>query len=549
MAQPAFHTIITDQPSFGSQISEAAGLSDGGFVAVGSSLMQADEPLSPIRAVMAARYDVEGTIIWARAYPEPRFSEDNSARTVQLALVGDTVYLLVAEEPTPGSRINLLLRRIDPDTGEELYRLPLGPGDPLSVFGLPKDFAVVDDAAVVVRESRGGFRPDADHAVQVFGLDDGLLRAEIVKPAGYDDEATAWPAAGLVVVDNAPRQLAVAATGDTTSLALGDVPHPESDVLMFLANGKRAVYVAGGQRDTAAFVLATAYGGNVTTTIRSLPPELDARLVLDLTAWGPDSFAVTVYGTRARYIADVHVFSMDGNYGRLLPGVADVVHHYIDGPKHGFLREQPAAPKQRRLLYRSFFSSDPLGVVDYVSGDTLALPPRIASPDPALLDNLTAVTFTTAGELLGIKVTGEATGDWFKFDDRGVEIPLSPRKSLAPLQFFSPRLTTFGNGRGYAVHNYGEWDFLTRGAVVDERLDQRDLLQLAPGRASIVGAAPHPDGGIVYALKQTDTLLLKHVSSGGVVRDYATFPPNTFGGGNPFVGGFAVGPRGEVALV
>ncbi len=548
-AQPAFETIITDQPSFESSIEEAAGLSDGGFVVAGRTLIQTDDPLAPSRAVMVARHDIEGDVVWAKAYPEPELLRDYYGKTVQLALVGDTIYVLAVSHAAPDGSIQVSVRRVDVQTGAEVYRRRLKPGRAAVTHRSVRAFAVIDDAAVVVREPRDELHPYTDFVVEVFGLVDGSLRAEVLKPASYDDEATAWPAAGVVVIDPA-RQLTIDAAGDTTSLPYKGARAPNQDVLMFLASGSRAVYPLLDTSNRPSLAFATVDGGVVTTSVKPLPQEFVNRTIHDLTAWGPDSIAMTV-GSQVRSIPpNVYIFGMDGSFGRVLPGKTYFFyHHNIDGPKHAVLREQVAAPRQRRVLARWFWEPDPLGVLDYTSGDTLALPIALSRVDPDFFDNLTATTLLESGDLLSVKVTGEALGDWFKFDNRGSEIPLAPRPSLAPEQFFSPQIIAFGDGKGYAVHNLGSYDFRSRVGLVDEDLVGEEVLYLSEGFASIAAAAPHPDGGIVYVLKQRDTFLLTHVSSAGVVRGYATFPPSAYGGGNPFLSDFAVGPSGEVALV
>ena len=63
LAQSTFATIITDQPDFESQYTEAAGLPDGGRVAAGYGLLITSDPLAPTQAVLVERRAMDGTLL------------------------------------------------------------------------------------------------------------------------------------------------------------------------------------------------------------------------------------------------------------------------------------------------------------------------------------------------------------------------------------------------------------------------------------------------------------------------------------------------------
>ena len=371
------------------------------------------------------------------------------AKPVQLTLVDSTIYILSTIAPSSDTVLAFTLRRINARTGNEVSHTLLNTSRPVDTLSYASAFAVLENAVVISREAKYFYSPNATNVVQVFGLN-GQFRREFRKPYGFDDDATAWPAARAVVVDG-KRQLFVRSDGDTFSLRQGNVYHPEPDVLMWLVNGNRAVFPTAYhdslpmsllvvERDLGAFFIWT----------RPLPPGLNAHVIFDFTAWGPDSFAVTL-SARDGFPQGVHVFSMNGVYGRELPGQASLGHHFLDGPKHAFLREHPLAPKQRRLLYRHFWMDDLLGVVDYITEDTLALPQPLSATDPDLFDDLSSFVIVGRDSIVSLETAVIGMARWVVFDNQGDTLPVPAAIATPQVRITGSQLVTLGDGAAYVV--------------------------------------------------------------------------------------------------
>ncbi len=557
-AQVTFETIITDQPSFSGDIVEAKGLPDGGLVAVGSGLTRIAGQALPVSAVTLTRYDRRGAVVWVRTYPTPKLlpyyhydlvrSATVYVDRVHLDVVGDTAYVLATEVPRADRTLPVSIRSVSLATGEQgRYTTVAGSGS-VDEIGYPHHFAVIEDAAVIVRVAPEPWTDLSTNMLQVVGLD-GTLRREIVRPRNYIYAATAWAAAGRVIFGDV-RLLTIDARGDTATLEREQIYGVESGSTMVLVNDKTAVYTSPYLSGVAsALTFATTDGERVTTVRQAIPQELAEGYIYDLTAWGQDSIAVTI-GPPASYGLQVHLFAMTGAYGRVLPGESSYLwHHSTDGPKQGVVTESPVAPPQRRVLARSFWVAGPMVVVDYARGDTVASPVAVGAIDSTLFDDLYEVTLGPAGESVGLQYVSEDSSRWFRFGDDGRALPLpGGADSFALSRGGYNVIVPLDRGQGYVALKPTLY-YNNEIQVFDADLKRIGRKQI-PGFGSpdYFGHDRHPAGGTVLALSDSSVVTLTHIRTDGSFGPFARVRLDDRIYGSVYSYGMSVGPAGEFAM-
>ncbi len=543
-----FNRIITDQPSYRANFLEGLGLPDGGSLMVGTGLINTTDALKPSSAIGLYRFDVRGNLVWSQAYPESDlldqlYYEESAAK---LTLVDGYAYLLAVENPLPGSSAYpMTLRKIDPLTGNDLSLVSLEADGPRDSLGPPVAFAVVDDAAVLIRDDYLRYPWPTESTVQVFGLSDGQLRANFTKERYFEENATAWPAAGLVFIAGA-EPFGIYPDGDTLTFPLSIAQSPESGVQPFVALGNLAVYAATqGSDANNILVTASTDGSSVSTDQVALPPSLAQGSGYDLSVWGVDSFAMTIGGQN--FPLGVFLFDGSGSGGSELPGLGYLLSpHQIDGPKYAVLSEHTDAPKQRRVLAKSFWSADPIGLVDYVKGDTVALPIPLSSPRPEFFDDILAATQAGSDEILGYRSLADQRLAWVKFDRRGALLSLPPNAST-PRLVTSPKITQLPGGGGYLLHEAYSW-YLAMAYLYDDDLILRDSVEMSTWGEDFFITESHPDGGVIYAVKHSGGIEVRHLTSTCTVVNLASFDPADFVSGGYNVNALAIGPQKEIAL-
>lgn len=546
---PAFERVITDQPNYSANFLSGLGLADGGSMMVGTGLVNTSDSLALIQAVGVYRFDRLGDLIWSQAYPEPnllneRYREPHAAK---LVLVDDRAYVLVVRNQVSGSTAYpMTLRQIDLLTGTELSIVTLEADGLRDSLGPPVAFAIIDDAAVLIRDDYARDPSPTANTVQVFGLDDGQLRASLPKEGYYDENATAWPAAGLVFVAGA-EPFGIYADGDTLTFPSSIIRSPESGVQPFVALGDRAVYAATqGAAGNDLFVTASIDGSDIVTTQAALPFPNAQVNAYDLSAWGLDSFAMTVRGRG--FSGGVFLFDADGSGGRKLLGDTWLLTpNSFDGPKYAVLSEHTSAPPQRRVLARNIWSGDPVGLVNYVNRDTVALPIPLSSPRPEFFDEILTATQAGPDEILGYQSLPDIGRAWIKFDRSGDSLALPPGASI-PRYLFNPKLTRLTDGRGYLLHEIGSDFYQAMAYLYDDELVLQDSVEMSILGEAFSGTRNHPDGGVIYAIRHRDSIVIRHLTADCAIRELGTFDPPAFVTGNISVHGMEVGPEGEIAL-
>lgn len=543
-----FKRVITNQPNYGAEFLSGVGLADGGSLMVGTGLVNTADPLAPSRAIGLYRFNREGDLKWRQAFPEPKLLNKNyyEPYAVHLALVDDHAYVLAVRNQLSGSTAYpMTLRKIDLLTGAELSMITLEADAPRDSLGPPVAFAMIEDAAVMIRDDYERYPRPTASTLQVFGLNDGELRASLLKERYYEENATAWPAAGLVFIAGS-EPFGIDATGDTLTFPLNIAPSPESGVQPFVALGDRAVYAAtSGSQGNDILVTASTDGTSMLTNQVDLPTPLAQGTAYDLSAWGQDSFAITIRGQNSPL--GVFLFDANGSGGQELEGYGGLLWpHYIDGPKYAVLAEHTSAPKQRRVMARSFWSSDPLGLVTYTSLDTVALPSQLSATRPEFFDEIITTVQAGPEEILGLHQLPGQGANWIKFDRSGNPLSLPQGASLPGFVPF-PKLTSLDDASGFLLHQY--WSNWTpnKAYLYDRGLVLQDSVEMAEYSEDLSGSAPHPDGGVVYTIRHRDSIEVLHLTKECTIQHLATFEPSDFFSEGYYMS-VEIGPQLEMAL-
>ena len=551
---------ITDQPDVALRVTDAVGLPDGGFVTVGFDGLDDEEDFRWTPAVALARYAPDGTLRWERGYRMPtRERYVDYGNRYYLATLGGRGYVFTAEDPAPtgatpaGERAGTVVE-IDLATGAELTRVPTPSIVGVDTVGETAGFAVTDDAYYLLKHvwPDGQFSEAGRSVAEVRGRD-GSLRGRAVVGAYDISEVHAWPEADAALVLGA-EAFVLTAAADTVSLSLAPEGQTGLGGRLGAHLGERMVYLSRF-RDSAALLLhvLTYDGGEIaheTSTLDDLPATAN---VAGLVAWGPDSFALYVERGAPDFERAVTVYAADGTPGRRLDGDDGLLlGSYIDGPNEGYLPNHHLAPPAYRIRARHFWLPDPTGVVDFETGDTLAIPNPQFRPDTTLLDDVRFVVLDERDRLLGMRYPAAVTGDehptWTRLDGGGGAPAFQPAIPLREGRV--ERIDPLG-GPGLAVVSS---DYRGQSTVhlLGTDLALRRSAPLPEAFRTIWRSARHPDGGIVYGTvdRQTggSTVRVGWLTADGTFTEY-DIRDLVRGDERETVREVSVGPDGDLALV